>query len=451
MLILPELIMPLLSPFQPVFQAQTWQKVPILLLGAILAPGKRTVTAALRVMGLSQERQFAKYHQVLNRAVWSPLQAGQRLLTLLLGYLDQGVEPLVFAIDETIERRWGREIATRGIYRDAVRSSKTHFVKSSGLRWIALMWLADIPWASRVWALPFLTALAPSERFYETEQRSPKKLTDWARQLIYQLRRWLPNRELVVVADNSYAALDLLHATSALTNPVSMITRLRLDAALYEPAPTYSGKGRPRLKGARLPNLNAVLTNAETQWTAVEIAWYDGQLRTLELASTTAVWYHSGKAPVPIRWVLIRDPQGKYRDMALLCTGLNYDPAQIVAWFVQRWQIEVTFEEVRAHLGVETQRQWSDLAIARTTPILLGLFSWITALAHVLHHDQGLAVRQASWYVKERPTFSDAIAGVRYYLWQATQTFCMSPPEADSIKIPQAFVNRLLDSMCYAT
>ena len=134
MLILPELIMPLLSPFQPVFQAQTWQKVPILLLGAILAPGKRTVTAALRVMGLSQERQFAKYHQVLNRAVWSPLQAGQRLLTLLLGYLDQGVEPLVFAIDETIERRWGREIATRGIYRDAVRSSKTHFVKSSGLR-----------------------------------------------------------------------------------------------------------------------------------------------------------------------------------------------------------------------------------------------------------------------------------------------------------------------------
>ena len=447
---MPDPIMDVLMPFAPVFQRRTWEKVLVMLIGAILAPGKRTVSSILRVMGLSTISTFAKYHHVLNRAKWSSLRVSQILLDLLLEYLDKGDEPLVFGIDETIERRWGPKIAARGIYRDGVRSSQSHFVKASGLRWLSLMWLTRIPWAQRIWALPFLTVLAPSERYYEQSVRQPKKLSDWARQMIYQLRRWLPNRELVVVGDNTYAVLDLLHACQSLPNPVTMITRLRMDAALYEPAPPYSGVGRPRKKGARLPTLQQRLDDPTTTWEPVVIQWYDGQKRLMEVASGTAVWYHSGKPPVPIRWVLIRDPEGKYDPVALLCTDPTCSAVMIVEWFVPRWQVEVTFEEVRAHLGVETQRQWSDKAIARTTPALLGLFSWVTLAAHLLQHHYPLSVRSAAWYSKTLPTFSDAIAFVRYYLWPRSHIFCMSYVEPDIVKLPRALVNRFVDTLCYA-
>lgn len=450
MLNLPPSIMTLLDPFRPIFHEYTWNKIQILLVGTLLAPGKRTVTAALQAVGLSQESGFAKYHHVLNRAVWSSRQMSQILLTLLLTVLGGSSGPLVFGIDETIERRWGPQIKARGIYRDAVRSSGSHFVKTSGLRWISLMWLTPIPWAERIWALPILTVLAPSARFYQAKKRGHKKLTDWARQIIKQLRRWLPNRELVVVGDNSYAVIDLLHACQTLPNPVAIIARLRLDAALYEPAPPYAGKGRPRKKGARLPTLQSLLTQPQTHWQRIKLSWYGGCSRHMEVISDTAVWYHTGKPPVPIRWVLIRDPQGEYDPVALLCTQPEYTPMQIVSWFVRRWTVEVTFQEARAHLGVETQRQWSDLAIQRTTPALLGLFSWITLVAHQLHQFQSVPVRQTAWYHKHVPTFADALAWVRHLLWWHSATFSMSHAQPDMLKLPKPFVMRLVDSLAYA-
>jgi hypothetical protein len=313
-----------------------------------------------------------------------------------------------------------------------VRSSGSHtsallstgFVKASGLRWISLMWLPLIPWAQRVWALPVLTALAPlrqaqdtaSERYYQNLKRRPKKLTHWARQIILQLRRWLPHRPLVLLGDRSYAVLELLHPSAwlragfcqSLTHPVTFITRLRLDAALYEPAAPRQPhqKGRTRRKGARLPTLQQRLQIPETLWTGVIVPWYDGRHRLLEIASDTAVWYHSGLPPVPIRWVLIRDPLGEFKPQALLCTDPQVAPAQVIQWFVLRWQLEVTFQEVRSHLGVETQRQWSDLAIARTTPVLLGLFSWVTLAAHLLQETAPISNRHTAWYPKPLPTFS---------------------------------------------
>lgn len=453
MLTLPEPIMTLLQPFRPIFRRQTWVKAQILLVGAILATGTRTVTATLRVMGLSDEKHFSNYHQVLNRAIWSPLRVSEMLLALLMKHLDTDEnQPLVFGIDETIERRWGQQISQRGIYRDAVRSSQSHFVKTSGLRWISLMWLSKISWAERVWALPFLTVLAPSERYHEQIGRSHKKITDWARQMIYQLRRWLPHRSLVVVADYSYAVLELLAACQSMTHPVTMITRLRLDAALYQPAPPRSGQvGRPRKKGQRLPTLQTILDDSQTRWSSVCLNWYNDQPRLMEITSQTAVWYHSGKPPVAIRWVLIRDPQEKYEPVALLSTSLDLDPVPIVTWFVQRWCVEVTFEEVRAHLGVETQRQWSDKAIERVTPILLGLFSWITLAADCLAKRNQLSVRQTAWYVKERPTFSDALSSVRQHLWFSAAVFSMSASEPDIMKIPRPLFNRLVDTVCYST
>ena len=177
MLTLPDAIIPILKPFSMVFQTRTWTKAQLLLVGAILSPGKRTVTSALRATGLSNNANYAQFHHVLNRAVWSPLHLSRILLCLLIGNLDRGDGLLVFGIDETLERRRGKKIRAKGIYRDAVRSSASHFVKASGLRWISLMWLASIPWANRTWALPVLTALAPSERYYKNMGNPPLHAT----------------------------------------------------------------------------------------------------------------------------------------------------------------------------------------------------------------------------------------------------------------------------------
>ena len=192
--------------------------------------------------------------------------------------------------------------------------------------------------------------------------------------------------------------------------------------------------------------------------TGAEVAWYDGTTRIVELTSQTAVWYRSGKPPVLIRWVLIRDPQGAFDPQALLCTDPAADPIQILEWFVLRWQLEVTpyqvrgrlFQEVRTHLGVETQRQWSDLAIARTTPALLGLFSWTTLAAHALQKRHPMIQRRAAWYDKPSPTFVDAIALVRRHLWLASEGFSTSVADPDTQELPVALYHRLVDSLAYA-
>jgi hypothetical protein len=448
---LPTEIMTLLGHFAPLFSARTWSYVPALVVGSILTPKRRQVSTALRALGLAQVSWFQNFHRVLNRAVWSPLAASRILLGLLVAaFVPTG--PLVVALDDTLERRRGAHIAAKGIYRDPVRSSESHFVKASGLRWVCMMLLVPIPWVGRVWALPFLTVLAPSERYHTSRGQRHKTILDWARQMVLLLRRWYPRRTLVVVADSSYAAIELLARCRRAAVTVTMVTRLRLDAALYEPAPPHNPtkRGRPRLKGKRLPTLEQVRDDPATIWTTLPVpGWYGGQERTVEIVSQTAVWYHGGKPPVPLRWVLIRDPHGAFATQALLCTTPETAPAQILAWFVQRWQLEVTLEECRAHLGMETQRQWSDLAIARTTPALLALFSLVTLLAHRLLGDTACPTRAAAWYTKARPTFSDALALVRRYLWTHTD-FRLSPPAADAPQIPKALVDHLADLLCYA-
>lgn len=448
---LPGPIIQVLRHFELLFSERTWEWVKILLVGAILAPGKRTVTACLRVMGLSNERQFQTYHRVLNRARWSARTLSHVLLSLLLRAFVSADAPVVLGIDEHLERRRGRTIAAKGIYRDPVRSSRSFFVKASGLRWICVMLLAPIPWAKRVWALPFLTVLAPSQRYHQERNQRHKPLLTWAQQMLKHVRRWLPDRKIVAVADSSYAALNFLAACQRLSNPVSVITRLRLDAALYDPAPERmrGQKGRPRIVGARQASLMARMQDAATSWTEVRVNWYGRTTKQVRLASGTALWYHKGQPPVSIRWVLISDGDGGFEPHALLCTDPTVEGYQIVEWFVMRWQLEVTFEEARAHLGIETQRQWSEKAIARTTPCLLGLFSLVTLFAHELVQGQEVAARQSAWYVKEVPTFADTIALVREHLW-AVEGFWMSREEADMVKIPRALVERFTDALTYA-
>src|SRR5215216_3074996 len=301
----------LMVAFAPLFSKPVFRHAQVLLMGAILSPGKRTVTSALRVMGLSQDKHFQSYHRVLNRALWSSLAAARILLSLLVSaFAPAGA--VVMGLDDTIERRRGEKIKALGIYRDPVRSSHAHLVKASGLRWLSLMLLVEIPWAGRVWALPFMSALCPSERYLNERGRAHRKLTERARQMLLLAARWLPRREVVVTADSSFAALELLAAVRA---AVTVVTRLRLDAALYEPvAARKPGQtGRPRKAGKRLPTLQAVALERKTRWQRVKVTgWYGESERVVEVVSSTCVWYHRGLTPVPIRWALVRDPQKKF-------------------------------------------------------------------------------------------------------------------------------------------
>jgi hypothetical protein len=429
-------------------------------------------------MGLSHTHQFQNYHRVLNRAHWSSRQAAEVLLRLLVkAFVPQG--PLVIGGDDTLERRRGVQIKAKGIYRDAARSSHKHLVKTSGLRWLCLMLLVPVPFAQRLWALPFLTMLAPSVRYQK--ERAPKRerhktLVDWMRQALLQVRRWFPERDLVLVADSSFAVLELLASLQqrkAPHQPITVVTRLRLDAGLYEPSPLpppgkKSPNGRPPLKGQRLPTLKQRLDDPETVWTPIPVPqWYGGgtphkrgdsteKPRRIEIATGTAIWYHTGKPPVPVRWVLLRDPQEEFRPQALLCTDMTVEAGQVVQWYVSRWQVEVTFHEVREHLGVETQRQWSSAAIARTTPVLMGLFSLVTLLAQQLVDQQSplvrvWGVRQSAWYSKDRATFADAIAWVRRHIWShARGPFYTSHFKTNREKLQNAVLERMTDLLCYA-
>ena len=448
---LPPEIVRVLRVFEDGFSERVWDWVQVLVIGAILTPGQRTVAAVLRVMGLSDERQYQNYHRVLNRARWSSRELSRRLLLALVETFVSVDEPVVIGMDETIERRRGAKIAAKGIYRDPVRSSKSHFVKASGLRWISMPVLTVVPWAGRIWGLPFLTVLAPSERYNVERGRRHKTLPEWGRQMIRQVRRWLPDRALVVVADSAYAVLELLADAARLPQPVTMVTRLRLDAALYDPAPPREPgtKGRPRLKGERQLTLATRVLDPDTAWGPLTVPWYGGATAQVEAATGTALWYHPGAPTVALRWVLLRDPAGQFEPQAFLSTDPNVPPAQIISWFVARWPLEVTFQEVRAHLGVETQRQWSDLAILRTTPALLGLFSLVTLFAQARLDGRPLPVRQAAWYAKSAPTFSDTLAFVRQCLWPVT-VFSTSPSVVEVVEIPRALFDRLTHTLAFA-
>jgi DDE superfamily endonuclease len=445
---LPQRFLCRLETFADLFTSPTWSNVLLLVAGVILAPGRRTVTAALRVLGRDHDPKFCTFHRILNRAAWSSRAVAGRLLLLLVKAFVPSGAPIVIGLDDTIERRWGPKISARGIYRDPVRSSRGHFVKASGLRWLSAMLIVRVPWADRIMALPFLTLLAPSKRFYANRPRAAKTLVDWARQAALQIHRWLPNRYIVLVADSAFAAIELL---AAVRNYVCVITRLRLDANLFAfPPPKRKGRGRPPIKGKPLKKLTAVLKDRRTSWQRFRLSfWYGRTDRLVEVTTGTGLWYRAGVAPVPIRWLIVRDPSGELEPQAFLATDLDATPRDILAWFVSRWQVEVTFQEGRAHLGLETQRQWSDPAILRTTPVLLGLFSLVTLWTHDLSKSRNLKPRTAAWYPKAALTFSDAIAAVRREIWRHQISF-MSRPRRDSIEIPIEIWNRMEHALAQA-
>ncbi|HMB03933.1 MAG TPA: transposase [Isosphaeraceae bacterium] len=443
---LPPEIVAILAAFAPLFSDRTRIKAQLLAVGALLVTGDRTVCAVLRVMGLSRERHFTNYHRVLNRDAWSCLAAGQILLGLIVAVLPRDW-PIALAADDTIERRSGRRIKAKGCYRDPVRSSRKHVTTCFGLKWVALVVLVPVPWSHRVWALPLLTSLSGPEG--SGRRAAHKTSIDWTRQMVLQVRRWLPERELILVTDGGFAAVELARACQR--QGVTMICRLRLDAALYHPpGPQPTGKRGPKpKKGLRQRRLAEWANRSDTPWEDVEVDWYGGHRKPMRVFTRTGLWHRRGQDPIAIRYVLSRDPEGKQPDAAYFCTEERFLPAEILRYVVQRWSLEVTFEEARAHLGLETQRQWSDLAIARTTPVLLGLFSLVTLAALRCHEAGLLSAERTAWYTKEEPTFSDCLRLVRGRIWGA-RISGTSGNDTDVIQLPRGFFEAAVQALSAA-
>ncbi len=272
-----------------------------------------------------------------------------------------------------------------------------------------------------------------------------------AQQMVMMVRRWLPDVARVpisLVGDTAYSILEL--GLCCAKHNVSLTAPMRWDSSLHEPAlPREKGTiGRPRVKGAALPKLSQVLADPKTEWVHVRVRWYDGSEQELEVVSGTAVWYRIGLAVLPVRWVLTRDPQGQREPRAYFSTDQSLAAVEVVSRFIKRWTIEVTFEESRAHLGVETQRQWSDLAIERSTPCLLGMFSLVALFGKALHPDGKVPVQRTAWYDKSEATFSDVLAEVRRHLW-GNFTFQTSPTNPDVCLVPRSHLERLAYAVCY--
>lgn len=445
-------IVPFMRPFASAFTRPTFEHVLTLIGGTLLASGRRTVTSALRAVGLIDEHHFTTYHRVLNRAVWCPLQLSRILLGLVIDAFVAD-QPLIIAVDDTLERRFGRRVAHKGIYHDAVRSKPGHPATTTGIRWLCCSAIIRLPWSSRPWALPFLTIPAPSPTVSAKLGTVHRTVPERAARLVRLLRRWLPNRAIVLVGDSSFGVVEL--ALVCRQVKVTWIARMRLTAALYAPVLSQP-KGKPGVKpkkGPRQPTPGQTLANPAIHWGTIEVRWYDGEIRTFDALSHTALWHRDGFDPVPIRWVLLRDPTGKLKPMVLGCTDENVSPEQIVLHYIHRWNIEVTFQEARVHLGVETQRQWTKRAIERTTPCLFGLFTLVVLLAHQLHGST-MPIRQSAWYAKEEATFVDVLAVVRRELWRDQMlnwpTLVPTPDLANSSDHDAPALAALLEAACYA-
>jgi hypothetical protein len=326
-------------------------------------------------------------------------------------------------LDETLERRKGPKIKAKGYYRDAVRSSRKCVVTSSGLKWLSLALAWRFPFSERVFALPFMTVLEPSIKSDQFRNKRHKTTLEWTIQMLIQVVRWLGDVPIILVGDGGFACGKL--AWRCLKLKICLVSRLKMNARLYDIPSERSSKkrGRRKIKGSKLYSFKEMIGMPDLGWKEIIIEGYGNRQKKIKYISNVSLWGGDGFRPVPIRWVLVVDPEKELDPLPLMCTDFQLCPEKIIALYIQRWNLEVTFEEVREHLGVETQRQWSDKAIGRTTPILLSLYTIVCLIAYRLHEESPIEVAQTAWYAKTDATFSDLLKAVRKVLWEANLNF----------------------------
>lgn len=412
---LPASILSSLSIFLPLFSSPSFAKFLLLFQGHVLCNGRRTIADLLKQLGLRKIKNYSKFHDFFRKSKWSALQ-GAKLLFLKL--ITLAPSEIKVSIDTTVERRKGPKIKGLGIQRDAIRSTKGKKVLVPGLNWLVSAVHIKFPWAEREWALPFLTILMSPENPLSSSKnendlkksKKHKTMTEWTCQVVKMLRLWVgPSRKITVVVDSAFATYLL--ANTCVDLEITLISRMRLDARTFEfPDP----KGRKKLVGKRLATFKDMLTDSTLAWNVIEVTWYGGIKKKLEVLEGSCLWYGYGIRPVPIKWVLTRSPGNNETGTVIFSTDINITLTETIGKFIGRWQIEVTFEEARRHLGMETQRQWSDNAIDRITPSILASYSIINLVALECQKDgEEIVIQTSSWYKKTHTTFSDILAYVR--------------------------------------
>lgn len=445
MLSLPKAAEPLISTFSIAFSRPTFQRVVVLMLGAILSLRRRTVTAILGVVGPLARGHWSDFHRVLCRASWSMWPLGKVLAALILECLPPD-QPIVIPVDDTTPQHKGKRVYGKGRHHDAIRSTHSHTVWVYGHKWVVLTINVRFPFASRPWALPVLCALYRPVELNRAEGRRHKTPIRLTMQLVAALIHWFPERKFVLVGDGGYASHELARFCHRHRRHVTLVSRFHPQANLYDApsAPRSPRTGRPRLKGRKRAAPSAVVKQSKRK--RFTVSWYGGQSRRVECVSEAAHWYKGGEGLVPVRWVYVHDVQGTHRDDYLYATEPTLRPDQIVSYFTARWSIEVTFQEVRAHLGFTTPRNWSAKSVLRTAPSLLGLFS-IVSLIFARHiRDRRLECLGSRWYAKQQATFSDAISAVRRLCWESILK--QSRYHASVTKLPTSLRRTLLDHLC---
>ena len=445
---LPNAIITVLAIFQPLFSRPVWKNAQLLLLGAILCPRERTIAAILRVLGLSNEKKFDRFHWVLSAANWSIFKASKLLLFLIIKIfsLDKRVE---IVVDETLEKRKGEKIKFLGFYRDSCSSSRHNKVCRFGLRWLVFTVIVVLPWSKRKWALPFLTILGRPKKGLKSSKNpidhndkiKRKTAIKYTEQVVMLIRKWLGNDvRVVLVGDGAFACYSL--ACICKKTKVKFVSRLRWDAALYDFPKNESGRGRPKIKGKKLPKPEILLEDPTQIWLKGTVKWYGKIDKEVEYLSGKCLWLRTEKQSAPIRWIIIKDPKGEYDPCVIFETLLDGDLDSIeltIEEFVDRSSIEVTFQEVNSHLGFGTQRQWSNKAIERTTPCLLGIFSIVCILCKNLLDEKQkiLTIQKTAWYKKSEGTFSDVIREVKATLWKTKFLRSLKKTECTKIDIEE--------------
>jgi hypothetical protein len=439
MLVIPSFAQPLLDQFAPVFYQPTYQRFLVLLVAAILTTGRRTVSNLLRSASGLAPGDPSSYHRVFSKRRWSTLQLARLLAKFLLDHF-VGDGPVFLAGDDTVDEHRGAKVHGKGCHRDPVRSTHSFTAYRWGHKWVVLAILVPFPFATRAWALPVLVALYRCADKAQTQtkgkakakqrarrqaqataskgaRRRHKTPSELMRQLLAVLIHWFPDRQFVFAGDGGYGTHALTRFAHRHQRHLNLVSLFYPKANLYDPPSAVIGKrnGRPRKKGAKRPAPEAVVA-ATSERTALNVSWYGGGRRDVEVVSGTGQWYKGGEGLVPVLWVFVQDRTGTHRDSYLFTTNLALTAAQVIEIYTGRWSIETTFQELRAYLGLETTRGWKERTVLRAAPCLFGLFSVVALLSSRLPASQA-ATGAVSYRGKTEVTFSDAITVVRRQLW----------------------------------
>jgi hypothetical protein len=386
----------------------------VLALATLLTVGQRTVCNLLRTLGALAPGHPSSYHRVFCQRRWSCWRLARGLAHWVFAHLVPEGRVLL-AGDDTVDGHKGAKVFGKGCHRDPVRSTHSLTVFRWGHKWVVLAVLVRFPFTRRLWALPVLVALYHTEKDNAQAGRRHKTPARLLRQLCCVLLRWFRQRRFLLAGDGNYGSHEMARFASRRRGRLTLVSKFHPDARLYEPPPPYSGHGRPRVKGAKLPTPEQAVAAAAR--TPLHVAWYGGGRRDVAVVSGTGQWYKVGQGLVAVRWVFVHDVTGSHRDEYFFTTEPALSAQEVIETYVGRWNEETTFQEMRSYLGLETTRGWKEKTVLRMAPCLFGLYTVVAALYSQLPRRYS-QVRVVDWPGKQDVTFSDAITAVRRWLWQ---------------------------------